>query len=499
MGVIGKQSVRASIFIYIGFAFGALNSLVLFQNKNFFTLEQFGLTKVLVDVSLLIAMLCTLGTYPAIVKFYPFYTSYLPKKKNDFPFFTLVAVLLGCLLFLLLTPLFKEFIIRKFGQRSPLFVQYFNLIYPLTISMTLLYLFEAYSWAVKKTVLPAIARELIVRLLTTVLILFVMVGLLNYHQFINLFSLVYAPSVLFILILLIKKGDLVFHISRSKVTKRLGGRIITFSLFLFSGQVLNILARTLDSIIISSQSKGGLADTGLFTIATYFVALMEVPVRGMTGIAFATLAQAWKDNDRAKVFSIYKKTALNLSIAGLGMLSLLGLCIPDVIAFLGAQYQPMAEVVLILGVSKLIDLGTGLNSHLLMTSKHWKIEFFSNILLVLFAGFFNYILVRNFGIVGSAWATLISFTVYNLTRFILIWYLFKMQPFGTNNLKLLGVAVIVFILTKLIYSFENIYFDIFFKSLVFCLLYIVILVKMKISEDFNALVKNMVGRFQNLR
>ena len=92
MGIIGKQSIQSSIFIYIGFAIGALNTLVLFQNKNYFTLDQFGLTKVLVDVSLLIGMLCTLGTAPAAVKFYPFYNSYLPKKENDLPFITLLAV-----------------------------------------------------------------------------------------------------------------------------------------------------------------------------------------------------------------------------------------------------------------------------------------------------------------------------------------------------------------------------------------------------------------------
>ncbi|MEJ0107150.1 MAG: hypothetical protein WDO19_33505 [Bacteroidota bacterium] len=208
MGIIRKQSLQSSIFIYIGFAIGALNILVLFPNEKYFTLAEFGLTKVLVDVSLLIAMLCTLGTYPAVVKFYPFYDSYLPKRKNDFPFLTLVTVLIGCLLFMILMPFFKDIIIRKYGERSPLFVQYFNLIYPLTISMAFLYLFEAYSWAAKKTVLPAIARELMVRVLTTILIIGVMIGLINFHQFINLYSLVYIPPVLFLLFTLVKSGDL---------------------------------------------------------------------------------------------------------------------------------------------------------------------------------------------------------------------------------------------------------------------------------------------------
>ena len=495
MGIIRKQSLQSSIFIYIGFAIGALNNLILFPNEKYFTLAEFGLTKVLVDVSLLIAMLCTLGTYPAVVKFYPFYQSYLPKKKNDFPFLTLVTVSIGCLVFALTMPLFKDLIVRKYGERSPLFVQYFNLVYPLTISMAFLYLFEAYSWAERKTVLPAIARELMVRVLITALILCLMLGLLNFHQFINLYSLVYIPPVLFLLYNLIKNGELNFHPAISTVTKRLKKRIIAFSLFLFSGQALNILARTIDSIIITSKSPGGLQDTGIFTIATYFIALMEVPMRGMTGIAFAILAQAWKDKNLVKVFNIYKKTALNLLIAGLGIIGILLLSMPGVIAFLGDRFEPMLQVVLILGLSKLIDLGTGLNSHLLLTSKHWKIEFFTNIFLVMMAGLSNYVLVSRYGIVGSAVATLMSFVVYNTIRFLLIWKLFKMQPFGKGNLIILVAGVCCFFVAKLIPAIHNVFVDSVLRVVLFVILYSFLVIKLRVSEDINSIFYAALQRF----
>jgi len=257
MGLIRKQSLQASIFIYIGFAIGALNTLVLFPNEKYFSLAEFGLTKILLDVSLLISMLCTLGTYPAIVKFSPFYKSYLPTEKNDFPFLTLITVIVGCLLFILIMPTFKDLILRKYGEKSPLFVKYFRLVYPLTISMAFLYLFEALSWTARKTIAAAVARELIVRVLTTLLIFCVMLDWLNFNQFISLYSLIYIPPVIFILFILLKSKEVVFNPQISVVTKKLGKRIIIFSFFLFSGQALNILSRSLDSIIISSQSAGG--------------------------------------------------------------------------------------------------------------------------------------------------------------------------------------------------------------------------------------------------
>lgn len=498
MSVIGKQSIQASIFIYIGFAVGALNTLVLFQNKNFFTLDQFGLTKVLADVSLLIAMLCTLGTSPAIVKFYPFYNSYLPRKKNDLPIITLLTVTAGCLLFLALMPWLKGLILRKYGARSPLFVEYFNLIYPLTIAMTFLYMLESYSWALKKTVLASVSRELVVRVLTTVIILLLMAGLVNFNQFMHLYSLVYFVPVAILFFFLIKSGEFPIHFTISSVTRRLKNRIIVFSLFIFSGQLLNILARTLDSIIISSQSPGGLSDTGIFTIATYFIALMEVPVRGMTGITLAVLAQAWKDKEVSKVFSVYKKTALNLLIAGLGIFGVLILTAPNVILFLGPQYQPMYTVMLILGFSKLIDLGTGLNSHLLLTSKHWKIEFVTNIFLVVMAGVFNYLLVRKFGIIGSAWATLLAFTIYNAVRFLLIWKLFKMQPFTMANLWVILIALGAYFICRLLPGLSNIYLDTIFKSALFILLYGLPVLKFRLSDDINNQVSILIERIRRI-
>jgi O-antigen/teichoic acid export membrane protein len=494
MGIIRKQSLQSTIFIYIGFAIGALNVLVLFPNQKFFTLEEFGLTKILVDFSLLIGMLCTLGAAPAVVKFYPFYNSYLPKAKNDLSLWTFFVVLLGCILFVLIMPFLRDVIIRKYGERSPLFVEYFNLIYPLTISVAFLYLFEAYAWSTKRTVLPAIARELIVRLLTTLLIVLVMFRLLNFDQFINLYALIYAPPVLFILYFLIKKGTLSFHFTLSSVTKRLKNRMMIFSLFIFSGQLLNILARTLDSIIISSQSSGGLRDTGIFTIATYFIALMEVPVRGMTGIAFSVFAEAWKEKNLARVFSVYKKTALNLLIAGLGIMGVLILNMPNLIAFLGPQYQGMGEIVLILGFSKLIDLGTGLNSHLLLASKRWRIEFITNIFLVIMTGVLNYLLVRKYGIVGSAWATLIAFAVYNTARFLLIWKLFKMQPFTKNNLYVFIIGCICFAVARLVPSLSNIYADFFVKTLVFGASFCFLIIKLNISEDISSSFNSLVRR-----
>jgi O-antigen/teichoic acid export membrane protein len=317
MGIVRKQSIASSIYIYIGFLIGAFNLLFLF--KNYFTPEEFGLTRLLIDVSTLLAMLCTFGSCPATIKFFPFYKAYLPPKKNDLPFLTIVACLVGCILFLCITPIFKESIIRKFGKNSALFVQYFHLIYPLTISYAFWYLLESIEWSLQNTVLTNFLKEIGFRLITTILIGIYILQWINFNQFIVLFSFMYIIPVLILIIHLYKLNYFNFSLQVSKVTKRLRKHILTFSIFIFSGQVLGLIARTSDTIIISSQSSKGLSDTAVFTIATFLIALMEVPMRGMMGIAASIIAYAWKDKDMLKIEEMYKKTALNLTIIGLAI------------------------------------------------------------------------------------------------------------------------------------------------------------------------------------
>ena len=485
MGIVRKQSIASSIYIYIGFLIGAFNLLFLF--KNYFTPEEFGLTRLLIDVSTLLAMLCTFGSCPATIKFFPFYKAYLPPKKNDLPFLTIVACLVGCILFLCITPIFKESIIRKFGKNSALFVQYFHLIYPLTISYAFWYLLESIEWSLQNTVLTNFLKEIGFRLITTILIGIYILQWINFNQFIVLFSLMYIIPVLILIIHLYKLNYFNFSLQVSKVTKRLRKHILTFSIFIFSGQVLGLIARTSDTIIISSQSSKGLSDTAVFTIATFLIALMEVPMRGMMGIAASIIAYAWKDKDMLKIEEMYKKTALNLTIIGLAIGCVIFLNAHNLVSYFGPVYGSLPTIILILGVSKLVDLGTGLNSQILLSSKYWKIDFGTNMFFVFLSIPLNYYLINRFGLVGSAYANFIATFIYNLVRLLFILKLFKMQPYSFKNVQTIAIGVIAFFISYSIPIFPNFFIDAVIRSLIFVSIYGVAIIAFKTSEDMNEL------------
>ena len=496
MGTIRRQSISSSLYIYLGFAIGAVNVMVLFP--RYFTPEEFGLTRLLLDISVLLATVSTFGAVPATIKFFPFYKAYLPKNKNDLPFLTVFTCLFGCILILLLATIFKEQIIRKFGTRSPLFVTHYYLLYPLTISLTFLNLFESFAWCLNKSVISNFLREVFFRLGVTVLMCLFIFEFIGSDTFLTLYSFVYFPCILLLLWILIRSGQFPMNFSISSVTRKMRQKIISFALFIFSGSVLNILSRTIDVIIISSQSAEGLKDTAVFVIASYLISIMEVPQRSIVSIATPIIAQAWKDRDIAQILSLYQKTSLNLLIIGLGIWGILFLNMDNAIHFLGDTYAPIKEIVIIMGIAKLIDLGTGLNSQILLLSKYWKIDFTTNMLFVISAIPLNYILINKYGVIGSAFANLIALSLFNGIRFFYLWKLYRLQPFSLATLYavLLGAAAIF--LVNLLPAFPNIYLDTIIRTVLYAGIFGTAIITLNISDDMNGLYKHFLQKINSV-
>ena len=497
MGVVRKQSILSSIYIYIGFAIGAVNILILFP--KYFTPEEIGLTRIILDVALLFSTACTLGSIPIVLKFYPFYDTFLPKKQNDLPFLTLMLCFIGCILLLLILPHFKPFIIKKFGARSPLFVDYFDLVYPFTICLVFFSFFEAHAWSRKKTVLSNALKEFAFRILTTLLIVLFIFNLLTFDTFISLYAYVFAIPVLIFVYSLGRNNGFPLQPTTSRVTKRLKGKMFAFAAFVFGGSILNIIARTNDTIIIASQSTGGLSDAAVFTIATYLVTVMEVPQRSLISISTPFIAEAWRSRNLSRIESLYKKTSINLLIAGLGIFGLVLININDATQFLGPAYQALGLIVLISGIAKLVDLATGLNTQILLLSKFWKFEFFTNMLLVALSIPLNYWLTKRYNVMGPAWGNLVALTVFNGIRFIMIYRIFRLQPFSWNHLWALGIGLVTLGIIYLLPLTGNIFIDVAIRSVLFIGIYGALILNFKVSKDIDAVFENLKARFLRLR
>lgn len=496
MSVIQKQSIQSSVVIMIGFAIGALN-IILIQPKVL-TAEQLGLTRVITDAGLTLATMCTLGSIPVINKFFPFYKSYLTPKQNDLPFITLITCLLGFTIMCGAGYALQDIIVRKFSEKSPLFVKYSYLVYPYGLFMLLFIWLESFSWSFRKGVISNGLKETVARLTFTFLLLFVSLRLISISQFFTAFSFSYLLPAAMLFWVLRRTGQFIFNPVVSPVTRRIGGRMVNFGLFIFGAQFLNLLSRTVDTFILSSKSNGGLRDVAVFTIATYVVTIMEIPQRSITSISVPVLAESWKNKDLRHIKSIYVKSVSNLLVIGLVMFSIIWLNAPNLAKYLGRDFTGIEKVVLFMGIGKLIDLGTGANGQIIATSSFWKVDFTTNVLYTILALPLNYILISGYGLMGAAYSTLISLAFYNAMRFGFLWYKFKMQPYSWVNLLVVAIAIICTIIVYFIPKNSSPVIDTIIRTAAFMALFTPAVYYTHISEEINGLIRNYLNKAKSI-
>jgi O-antigen/teichoic acid export membrane protein len=481
----------------IGFVIGAFNLLVLFP--LFFSKSDQGLVRAMIDIGATLSIFCTLGTLPVVYKFYPFYNQYLGPKKNELPFITLIVNLMGFGLLLLIGWQEKDFIVRKLGK-SPDLALYFNYIYPYTFFILMFIWLEGFAMGLRKGVVTNFLKETLIRILTTILILAFGFKFISLPVFIMLFSGIYLIPVLILLYTLIQTKEFSLrNFKISSVTRRLKGRMINFALFVFAGQFFNLLAKTNDTFLIFGLR--GLSDTAIFAIATYVSAILEIPQRSLNSITIPILAESWKNKDMANIKNIYHKSVSNLLAIGLLLFGLIWLNIDNLVTFLnfisnkyGGGYDELPKLIFILGLAKLIDLGTGVNSQIIGTSNYWKFDFFTNLSYIILSLPLNYFLIKNYGLEGLAFSNLVALTLYNSVRFGFLNRKFNLQPYTWRHGIFLISSILLMLLVHQLPMANNLVLNIFIQSATFSVSFYVLVKWINPSPEvlslFNSFFKN---------
>jgi O-antigen/teichoic acid export membrane protein len=147
-----------------------------------------------------------------------------------------------------------------------------------------------------------------------------------------------------------------------------------------------------------------------------------------------------------------------------------------------------------MGIAKLIDLGTGANSQILTTSNYWRVDFTTNVIYTIIALPLNYFLIARFGLIGAAYATLISMIVYNSMRFGFLWFKFGLQPFTFKNLLAVLIAILCTVIVYFIPRSPSVIVDGIIRSLSFIILFLPAIYFAKISEEINGIIKNTLQK-----
>jgi O-antigen/teichoic acid export membrane protein len=286
-----------------------------------------------------------------------------------------------------------------------------------------------------------------------------------------------------LLIYLVAKKKIHFTFSISKVTRRFFKTILRLCSFVYGASLIFIVSQIFDSIVIGTLL--GLTKLGIYTLVQNFAAIVQAPQRAITAASIPHLSRAWKEKNLQRIQAIYQRSSINQLIFSCGIYILIVVNFIDAVNtfHLRQGYIDGFYVFLLLGAAKIVDMGTGVNAQIIGTSTYWRFELISGIILLSLIIPLNYFLTKRYDIIGPGIANLISITVYNLVRLIFLWKKFQLFPFTKQTIYTLLLALICFAICY--YSFLNLHglVGLFARSIVFCLLYGLGVVYLKLTPD----------------
>jgi O-antigen/teichoic acid export membrane protein len=471
--------------VYVGFALGFFNTY-LFTRQGGFTKEQFGLTAIFVAVSQLMYAVANVGMPAVITKFYPYYKAHLHPKKNDLLARALLITCIGFLPVILLSILFKGPLISRIFNNSPELLHYFYWLLPFGFGYTLFMVLDIYAWQLQKAVLSNVLKEVMFRGIVTVLILLTTFHLITtFSTFIGLYSFAYMALATFLFVYLKRKGLLHLTLQASIVTQKFRKKIRTLVSFVWTGGLIYSLSNVVDTLFIAAILPNGIGAAGVFTFGQYITSLIQAPQRAVVSAAIGPLAAAWREKDYAKINRIYKRSSVNQLLFACAMFTLIWINFEDAIETFHLQpvYRDARWVFLYFGLTRIVDMGTGVNGQIIGTSIFWRFDFITGMVLLGVMLPLNFFLTREFGMYGPAIANLVSFTIYNAIRYTFLLRKFNMQPFDRNTVLTLFIAAGCFLLAWYPFRNQSGLHWIAIRSLCFLLPYLFLTIRLHISPD----------------
>ena len=416
MGIIAKQSIQGTIVTYLGVAVGFVTTF--FILTRFLTAEEIGLARVLVDAATLFIGLAQLGTSSSIIRFYPHFKQKGENSDHGFFFWTLMVPLVGFVLFTAIYCACHEPLSRWFGEKSPLFVEYYYMVLPMAFFMLYQTVFETNANVRMHIVIPRAVRELITRIGLLVVYLLYAFECLNINGFVIALCAVYAVAMLCNMGYLFALGEVSLRPDWAflRENRSLVRQYILYTGFLLVSAVASVLAPTLSSFFITAEM--GLNYTGIFAIATYIAVMVSIPYRSVVAIASPQLATAIKENNQRETAHLMQQVSRSILLIGCIILCVIWLNIDLIFHILpnGETYASARYVVLLLGVSQLFIATCSITSSALNYSRFYAFSLLFSVLLTVMSIFLNNSLIPVLGMNGAAISNLIAYAVY----FILI-------------------------------------------------------------------------------
>lgn len=483
MGIVLKQSLKNITITYLGFAFGAINTLFLYT--QILPDKYYGLVTFILASGAILMPLMAFGVHNTMVKFY---SNYQDSEKNGFLTLMLITPLLGILPLASITFLFYEQLGDLISKVNPMVKKYVWYIFLVGLAMGYFEVFYAWCKVHLKSVFGNFMKEVFGRIGVSILLLllyFEVITLDIFFKFlVGLYLLrtviikVYAYSIRF------PKIDFKFP-SNTK-------EILGYTFLIILGGSAALILLEIDKVMLNQFIK--IENIAYYGVAAYIATVIIVPSRAMHQITYPLTAELLNSGNHFELETLYRKTSLTLFIASGILFVLIVLNLDDLYQLLPESYRNGFVIVFLIGLAKVFDSLLGNNNSILYNSEYYKAVLFFGVCLALLTIGLNYILIPKLGLEGAALASFISILIFNLVKLVFVKLKFGFLPFSKATMKVFATLILLGVLFHLLqFPFHPIV-NIILKSVLIVVMYLGILYRFEISEDISGVLSKWLKR-----
>jgi len=491
MGVIRRQSLKHSAVNVVGLGVGAVSTFFVYPHA----LEAYGLAQVLLSVGMVGLPILSLGANTVAIRFFP---RFQDKSTGHHGFLPLLITLcaIGCALFGLIAWAFWGAFSSVLETKSPLLREFLWIGLPLAFCYITSSVLAVYSSNFKRIVVPSLLLDFSQKLALPLLLIAVwkewlsldaaMIGLLSHAVLVLIGLILYLRHI----------GEWHWRPNCAFITPDLRREMLQFISFgAFGGFALLVAAKS-DVFMVGSLSAVKAA--GVYAIAAYLATVIEIPAKSLYAASVSSVAKYLADDNHTELEKLYKSVSINLLLAGLLLFGCIWISIDSLFGLLpnGEALAAGKWVFLFIGLSRVVEMGTGLNNYMVYYSQYYRYSLISlgimaaaNILLSIW-------LIPILGIMGAALATFLSVAGYNAVSLGLVWLKFRLFPFTEGTLKAIGLALAAYFVANLIPISGLDLLDLTLRSGFFALIFGVLALKFRVSEDLNGLEKMLRGKLR---
>lgn len=492
LGIIQKQASKTTLISFVGMGFAAITRLAM---PIVLHPAQIGLIGLLDLFSGYFVMIFNFGYNLILNKLFPKYRD----DKNGHSGFLVLGLFLsflGIFIGIGVYYFIEDYLLSNQSNHDGAeLIRPFAFLIPLLFIFRILFLnIDGYVRMLMNTIVGTFLESFLTKILLFITLVLFAKSVFDFDYFIYAYSFLLAlPGVVIVIYAFKKTKKITLPKSTIFEKKNNFSSLVLFGVI--SGASASIILYTDTFMLYKMIPINPEAVIGVYLTMLFAANLINIPSRNLNKISAVLIAESWKTNDLKNIQDIYTKSCVNLLIIGIYLFVIGWACLDPVLSFMNPEYEIGKYVFFFLGLSKVVELGTGVNTMIIETSEKYRLNTYFNIALIFLVVGLNYIFIKEYGIVGAASTSFIAVSLINITKAIVLNKSYNLQPFTKSFWVVAFIGVMMIVAVSFVSYSANPFVKIGLNFTILTVVFWFLILKMNLSPDITKQMAKIKDRF----